>query len=311
MLKTGIVGAGVFGGFHAQKYAASHDADIVAVFDPDHDRAAGLAEAHGARSFSSYDDFLDAVDALTIAAPADVHFPLGMHAIERGRHVYMEKPLALRADHAEALSQAASRQGVVLQVGHQERVVLDAIGLFARNVRPHHLEFTRCGPASGRGEDVSVVFDLMIHDLDLAAYLIGSDLRRASAAGDDHDVAATLDFVGGASASFLASRRCDKRERFMRAVYDDGVIEFDFIERRIQSSCPAGSVRPDAVQSIQDPLGISVSWFLNAVRQRTGVRISGDDAAEAVRLAERVEASRLALVRETMPSVSDSDRLTA
>ena len=173
MLRAGIVGAGVFGRIHAKKYSAHEGVTLNAVIDPDQEKADAAAAEFGAAAYADYDAFLDNVDVLTIAAPAAAHYELGVKALRAGRHVYVEKPLALNSTDADEMIETALAQDLVLRVGHQERLVVDALGLFADGATPMHLEFARCGPASGRCEDVSVVFDLMIHDLDLAARWVG------------------------------------------------------------------------------------------------------------------------------------------
>ena len=294
LLRAGVAGAGVFGGIHAQKYEASNDAELTAVYDPDEARAQILAERYGARACKSYDEFLEQIDIATIAAPAAVHFDLGLRAIRDGRHVYMEKPLALSVAHAEELDDAARRADVIVQVGHQERLVVDAIGLFTDGAIPNQVEFARCGPSSGRCEDVSVVWDLMIHDLDLLARIGMGSLLEAHAVGDEHETTATLHFTGGRAASLIASRRCPERRRTMTARYDDGDVTLDFMERAIRSTRPFNVPQDSALaRALADPLGAHVQSFLDAILGRKTTHISCADARSAVHFAEAVEAARL------------------
>jgi len=303
MLKAGIVGAGVFGGHHAEKYAGRADVALTAVYDCEFDRAAALAGRHGAAAIANYDDFLDEVDILTIAAPAAVHFQLGIHALRRDRHIYMEKPLALRVDHADALAEAAAARGLVLQVGHQERLVAEAMGALPANDAPRRVEFLRCGPPSGRCEDVSAVFDLMIHDLDLAARMGFDAPTRVTAVGDEHETVATLWFPGGRSASFVASRRSDVRRRAMTAVFDDGETTLDFIDRTIVST-RTSRIDAAAGAAPADPLGACVSGFVSAVLGERGPLVSGAEASRAVRLAVAVEEARERLAAEAIISAN-------
>ncbi|MEM6415146.1 MAG: Gfo/Idh/MocA family oxidoreductase [Pseudomonadota bacterium] len=313
MLRAGIVGAGVFGSFHADKYHNSPNVDLCSVFDTSPNRAEKLAEAFNANVYADYDDFLGSVDILTIAAPADVHFSLGRRAIELGKHVYMEKPLAINVRHAELLNNMASENDVVLQVGHQERIVIDSLGIFRPDSSLKKLEFCRCGPPSGRGEEVSVVFDLMIHDLDIASYLGCGELMDVHACGTAHDIAATLEFDRGVSASFLSSRRSNERHRSMRAIYDDGEIELDFINRRYESTRPDDVGKNFETDKMLDPLSESVSAFVEAVRSGSSVRIPAADAVRAVDLASHVETAYIKLANGSKSFVEANlaERMTA
>ena len=305
MLRAGIVGAGVFGRIHAKKYSAHEGVTLNAVIDPDQDKADAAAAEFGAAAYADYDAFLDNVDVLTIAAPAAAHYELGVKALRAGRHVYVEKPLALNSTDADEMIETALAQDLVLRVGHQERLVVDALGLFADGATPMHLEFARCGPASGRCEDVSVVFDLMIHDLDLAARWGMGEPMQVDAAGDAHEAVATVHFSGGRTASFIASRRCDERRRTMKAHFVDGDISLDFLSRIGSSTRPQASLRDVNLETaLADPLGENVASFLSAVECKATGAAPGRNARMAVRLAELVEHSRLELIRQASSSTA-------
>ncbi|MEM9939932.1 MAG: Gfo/Idh/MocA family oxidoreductase, partial [Pseudomonadota bacterium] len=166
-LKTGLIGAGVFGGYHAGKIAASDLTDFVGVFDPDQARCAALSNKHGVTSFKAEADLLSAVDAVIVACPASYHEAIVKAALQAGCHVMVEKPLALMGTAADALAALANENDLVLQVGHQERLVLEAMGLFEIPETPTRIEAVRAGPPApdGRAGDVSVIWDLMTHDL--------------------------------------------------------------------------------------------------------------------------------------------------
>ncbi|MEO1013720.1 MAG: Gfo/Idh/MocA family oxidoreductase [Pseudomonadota bacterium] len=289
-LRAGVIGAGVFGGFHANKYAAAEDVRLSCVFDLDVSRAKRLADRFGAATAKSIDEFLDRVDVVTIASPAESHFALGRAALAADRHVYVEKPLAMQVDDANALVRLAGQRGKVLFVGHQERLVLDAIGLFGSNERPIKVEFSRCGPSSGRCEEVSVVWDLMIHDLDLAARLGCGRPVDVRAAGSDHEAMATIDFENDCVASFLASRRCSDRRRMMTAHYPDGVVTVDFLSRSLTSTRPDGVLRQVALgAALDDPLGANVSKFLACVQGDESCGVAAADGADSIALAAFVD----------------------
>jgi predicted dehydrogenase len=289
-LRTGIAGAGVFGAHHAGKHAASDRAELVGVCDVDGGRAAALAERFGARAFADFDRLVDAVDAIVVAAPAPTHYALARRALERGRHVYVEKPLALSLRDADSLIALAEEKSLVLQVGHQERFVLDALGL-PRREPPKRLEFSRCGPPSGRGEDVSVVFDLMIHDLDIARMFGFSRPRDIAACGDRDETIATLAFDGARRCSFIASRRMKARRRRMIAVYGDGAIEIDFAGCRVADSTPL-ACGGAAARAFADPLGRSVEAFFASILDGASTMVDGKAGRGALEWGLMVEAAR-------------------
>lgn len=292
-LKTGVVGAGVFGAFHAGKHAASPRAFLSGIWDIDADRAGALADRYGARRHSNLETLLASVDAVTIATTARSHFEIARQALAAGRHVYVEKPLAMTVEEADILIALAERQSLVLQVGHQERFVLAAMGAPRRGAAPRMLQFSRCGPQSGRGEDVSVVFDLMIHDLDIARLFGFAAPVKVSACGDRHETIATLTFDGGRQCSFIASRRRETRRRVLTANYDDGSIEIDFVNRTFSNSTFAAAAPEFAdLSAFADPLGASVDAFFASVLDGAVTMVDGKAGRGAIEWASLIEAAR-------------------
>ncbi|OFX00460.1 MAG: hypothetical protein A3E78_16170 [Alphaproteobacteria bacterium RIFCSPHIGHO2_12_FULL_63_12] len=292
-LKTGVVGAGVFGAFHAGKHAASPRADLSGIWDIDADRAAALADRHGARRHYNLETLINEVEAVTIATPAPSHFEIARQALAAGRHVYVEKPLAMTVEEADILIALAERRHLVLQVGHQERFVLAAMGAPRPGAAPRNLQFSRCGPPSGRGEDVSVVFDLMIHDLDIARLFGFSAPVKVAACGDRHETVATLTFDDGRQCSFMASRRTQSRRRVLKADYDDGAIEIDFVNRTFSNSTSAAAAPEfENLSAFADPLGASVDAFFASVLDGAATMVDGKAGRGAIEWASLIETSR-------------------
>ncbi len=294
-IKAGVVGAGVFGAYHARKFALSRLTDFIGVFDVDSAKAETLADDLGARSLERFDELLDEVDAITIASPARTHFEMARQALIAGKHVYVEKPLALRLTDADELVRLAREKHVVLQVGHQERFVLDALGLPRPACSPRKMEFRRCGPATGRGEDVCVVFDLMIHDLDLARMFGMSKALNVSSAGDENETTSTIEFEGGSRCSFVASRQRNERARSMTAIYDDGVINLDFLSREMQNSTQhriKSDFRTPSHAALMDPLGFSVNAFVGSILGGRPAMVDGRAGRGALELAELITEAR-------------------
>lgn len=292
-LVAGVAGAGVFGGHHARKYASIEGVRLGAIYDPDAGRAASLAAGFGAQAHTDYKAFLDAVDIVTIAAPATAHFSLARAALAAGRHALLEKPLATSLAHADQLIALAARKDLVLQVGHQERFVADAFGVLKRPAPPRSVWCRRHNPKTGRGEDVSVVLDLMIHDLDLVRQLGLGALQSVVARGDADDVEAELQFDSGATAMLAASRIAPRPDRRMTFVYGDGVVELDFVNRKVGNTTgsPLAASFEDAATSpaLTDPLGLSVSMFVDAVRKGSAPPITGEAGRDALDWALAIE----------------------
>ena len=297
MLRGGVIGAGVFGGYHARQYAQAEGAGLAAVFDPDRERAAEVAGRHGAQAFSDLAAFLDAVDVVTVASPGVRHAEGALAALKAGRPVYVEKPLAISLEESDRILAEAARRGLVVACGHQERVVFDAIGLFAAPERPLRLEAVRQGPQSQRSLDISVILDLMIHDLDLALSLSSGAPLAAEGEGDVaysgglDAVRAEVTFDDGFTAVFDASRMAPERKRTMKVVYPSGELEIDFLARTFRNTT-GFALNPDFAETpaARDPLGASVGAFLACVRgERARPVVTGEEAARALDLALAIE----------------------
>ena len=313
VLRVGVAGAGVFGGYHANKYKQIERIEFVGIYDLDKVRAEALAVQQGVKAFGGDElsDFLSQIDAVTIATPAFAHAGIALKALEAGVHVYSEKPLAITAVDGHAMVDLAAEKGLVLACGHQERAVFEAMGLYDVPERPLRLEAVRNGTASTRNLDVSVVLDLMIHDLDLAQTLAGSGPggMRAQARYRDHEgytaigadeVTAEVEFENGMMAHFQASRMAEARERTMRIVYPSGEVSIDLLNRRFENNTPFRLNADFAEADIaKDPLGTSVFRFLDAVRgEREKPLCTGKEALKALILA-------LAIDEEVAPESND------
>ncbi len=237
-LRIGVAGAGHFGRFHALKVAASPRAVLAGLHDPDPARAAAVAREARAPALA-LDALLAASDAIIVAAPADAHFELAAQAIGAGRHVLIEKPIAATLAQADRLAELAHAQGTVLQVGHLLRYSAEHRAISSRIARPLYIEAARIAPFKARGTDVSVILDLMIHDLDLVLALVDSPIRSVDAIGaavssPHEDIAnARVRFENGCIAAITASRISLKTERRMRLFSEEGYLSADFVARKL------------------------------------------------------------------------------
>lgn len=237
-LRVGLIGAGHFGRFHALKLAAASRASLSGIYDAAPERAQTVAWEAGSQPLG-LEELLAASNAVIIAAPAEFHFEHAMRALNAGKHVLVEKPIAATLEQATQLIELAAARNLVLQVGHLERFSAAHGAVAVRMGKPLYIEAVRVAPFKPRGTDVSVILDLMIHDLDLILALIDApidhvDAVGASVASAHEDIAnARIRFANGAVATITASRISLKTERKMRIFSASGYLTVDFAARKL------------------------------------------------------------------------------
>ncbi len=237
-LRVGLIGAGHFGRFHALKLRDATRARLIGVFDHDPARAQTIATEANSVPLAP-DALLAACDAVIIAAPADAHFALASLALRAGKHVLVEKPIAATLAEADQLAALAQQAKLVLQVGHLERFSAAHGAVTARMGKPLYIEAVRVAPFKPRGTDVSVILDLMIHDLDLILALVNQPIQSVDAVGaavaslHDDIANARVRFANGCVATITASRIAQKTERRMRIFSETGYLTIDFAARNL------------------------------------------------------------------------------
>lgn len=302
-IRTAVIGVGYLGRFHAQKYHALPDSDLIAVVDAHEETALKVAAELGVRGLTDYRQLLGAVDAVSIAVPTPLHYEVAAAFLNGGVHVLLEKPITTTTAEARELIDIARRRGCVLQVGHLERFN-PAIVAAAQILRtPRFIESHRLAPFKQRGTDVSVVLDLMIHDIDLIQELVGRPIEHIDAVGSkvfsgDIDIAnARIRFAGGCVANTTASRISLKQERKIRVFQDDAYLSIDLQQKiltviRKKDSGPVESPAQVAIeeQSFEqgDALRSEIEAFLNSVANRTPPVVSGEDGLRALETAMRI-----------------------
>ncbi|MEL7129526.1 MAG: Gfo/Idh/MocA family oxidoreductase [Pseudomonadota bacterium] len=294
-LRVGLVGSGVFGSYHAGKIAAASAVQFIGIFDPDSARCAALASKHGVLVYQSIETLFAACDAVIIATPAASHSALVAQALDAGCHVLVEKPLALKAREAFDLADRADRLGLVLQVGHQERLVCRTLGLFDIDEQPNELTAIRAGPPplDGRAMDVSVIWDLMIHDIDLVHCLFGQSVPLVSAKGtatlgDAIDQSEATLVSGKRSIRLIADRTAQERRRELSLIYPSGTVTVDFLSRNLINTTPF-SLNGEFAEDLPDPLGAADEAFFAACQGDSPCLVPGLEAALAVATAEKLE----------------------
>jgi predicted dehydrogenase len=238
LLRVGIAGAGHFGRYHALKVAAGARTALSGIYDRHLERAKTVGWEAGAQAMA-FEALLEASDAVIVAAPAEAHYDLAAQALRAGKHVLVEKPIAATLTQADELGALASERGLVLQVGHLERFSAAYQAMAGRIGAPLYIEATRIAPFKPRGTDVSVILDLMIHDLDLVLALVDSEIESVDAVGapvssPHEDIAnARLRFCNGAVATITASRISPRTERRMRIFAQNSYMAADFSSRKL------------------------------------------------------------------------------
>jgi predicted dehydrogenase len=287
LLKAAVIGAGAFGRHHASKYRGLDGVVLTAIADANPEVRKGAFAAHGVAAVADWRDLLGKVDLVSICTPAVTHSAIVRAFLNSGAHVLVEKPIATSLEEADALIALAEETGKVLTVGHQERFVFARTGLLNFPDAPKEVSCWRMGPWTGRGDDVSAVLDLMIHDIDLTHQLIPGAVADVEAHSHTEmgrfadEVSTTVTFRNGSVAQLETSRVAQNRRRGMRAVYGDGVIEIDFLTRKVRNTTRR---RLNALE-LGDPLGESVAAFVQAVQQGTPALVRPEEARRALETA--------------------------
>lgn len=240
MLKTGVFGTGHLGKFHLNNWKEIEGAELTGFFDPNDNTAAEVSSKYNLRRFDTVDELLDSCDAVDIIAPTTFHFELCKAAITKGKHVFVEKPLANTMEEARELVKLAKEANIKFQVGHVERFNPAFLALKDYTLDPMFIEVHRLAQFNPRGTDVSVILDLMIHDIDIILSLVKSNVKSISANGvavmsDTPDIAnVRIEFDNSCVANLTSSRISMKRMRKMRLFQKDAYIGIDFLEKKTE-----------------------------------------------------------------------------
>lgn len=295
-----VIGAGEHGRRHAREFQQVADAQLVGVYDLDASRARQVAAELGVRAFSSLEEALGAVRAISGVIPTGEHAALARRAFERGVDVLLEKPVTRTVEEADEVIRCAAARSCILQVGHVERFNPGVVAARAITRQPLFFEIHRLGVFSPRSLDVDVVFDLMIHDLDLVLWMVESAVREVHAVGlavlsDKVDIAnARLEFENGAVANLTASRVSTEKVRKFRFFQPYEYVSIDFSRRdalavRVDRDGAAPEIGFRKLPAAPgEPLRAELEAFIESVRTRRPPLVGGREGREALALAERV-----------------------
>ena len=240
MLKIGIFGVGHLGKFHISNWQTIANVSIVGFYDPNDTNAEEAIKKFGIKRFDDMSSLLDAVDAVDIITPTQFHFPVCEAALRKSKHVFVEKPLANNMDEARQLIKLVEEAKVKFQVGHVERFNPAFQALKNKELNPMFIEVHRLAQFNPRGTEVSVILDLMIHDIDIILHLVKSQVKNISASGvavmtDTPDIAnVRIEFYNGCVANLTSSRISMKKMRKIRLFQKDAYIGIDFLEKKTE-----------------------------------------------------------------------------
>ena len=311
-VKVGVIGIGNMGWHHARVLSLLRDADLVGVADPDESRGKLAVEQFQCEWFKDYHDLISKVDAICIAVPTLLHHKVGLDCLKAGVNVLIEKPIAATELEAKSLINASKISNCLLQVGHIERFnpAFRELNKIVQNEDIVVLEARRHSPHADRANDVSVVMDLMIHDIDLVLELVNSKIQKLAAVGGRNSdglidyVNATLVFKNNIIASLTASKMSHKKSRNLSAHCQNGLVETDFLNHSLQIHRKAhesytaehgelvyrndGYVEEVSTTSIE-PLYAELEHFLKCVQGKELPEVDGEQASRALKIADFIE----------------------
>jgi predicted dehydrogenase len=300
-VRLAVIGVGHLGRHHARIASALEGAELVAVVDTDGERGSAASAATGAPALADYREVFDSVDAVSVAVPTEQHRDVALPFLERGIAVLVEKPMARSVGEARELVAAARASGATLAVGHTERYNPAVAAVLPLVTSPRFIEVHRLGAFPDRSLDIDVVFDLMIHDLDIILSLVGAGVESIEAVGvpvltPRYDIAnARLRFAGGCIANVTASRISKERVRKIRFFQPDAYISIDYAAQEVEGwrlvrkdgARPSIEGGPLPVQR-DEPLRREIADFVRAVRTRSAPLVDGEAGLRALELATRI-----------------------
>ncbi|HEV2348648.1 MAG TPA: Gfo/Idh/MocA family oxidoreductase [Terriglobia bacterium] len=299
-IPVAVIGVGEHGKNHARHFLEIAGAELQGVYDTNTTRTREVAAELGVRAFENIDEALCAVRAVSVVIPTTDHAQVTGQAFDRGVDVLVEKPITRTVEEADALVERASKENRILQVGHLERFNPGVVAAHAQTRNPVFFEIHRLGVFSPRSLDVDVVFDLMIHDLDLVLWMVNSPVSEVRAVGlpvlsDKVDIAnARVEFENGTVANFTASRVSTERVRKFRYFQPSEYISIDFARRdalalQVDRNGPAPKIGFRKLEtSPVEPLRAELEAFIDSVRTRSLPLVGGREGRAALALAEQV-----------------------
>lgn len=308
-IKVAVVGVGHMGRHHARIYSEMPGVELTAVVDTNELAARDIAKKYNTQYFLDYRSLIGKVDAVSIATPTSFHYPISMALLNAGIHVLIEKPISSTVKEAKTLVQLAKMKNLILQVGHTERFNPAVMSLNGLVKNPIFIETHRMGPPTRRNLDVGVVFELMIHDIDILLNLVHSPIVKMQGFGlkiysNHEDIAqAQILFENGCMASLSASRISSEKVRNLEITQEEGFLRLDYIEQNIilrkQVSSKYIFDQPKATYKSEflleqplirkdEPLRLEIEHFVECLREQKQPVVSGEDGKAALEIGNRI-----------------------
>ena len=306
MLKVGVFGVGHLGKFHLNNWKEIAEVQLIGFFDPNDEIANEVAEKYQLQRFLNEDELIESCDAVDIVAPTNFHFSLCKKAIRKSKHVFVEKPLANTMNEAKELVELVKESNIKLQVGHVERFNPAYLSIQNVELAPMFIEVHRLAQFNPRGTEVSVILDLMIHDIDIILSLVKSEVKTISANGvavmtETPDIASVrIEFNNGCVANLTSSRISMKKMRKMRLFQKDAYIGMDFLNKKteiikLKTAADAGSF----------------SFDIETANGKKTIAVSNPQTPEVNAIKMELEKFRDAIINNTLPIVSEVDGFRA
>jgi predicted dehydrogenase len=306
MLKIGVFGVGHLGKFHLNNWKEINGIKIAGFYDPSEENALFAKEHYQVKRYVDIDELIDASDAVDIVAPTTAHFELCKQAILKSKHVFVEKPLANTIEEAKELLKLSKEANIKFQVGHVERFNPAFLAATTHELNPMFIEVHRLAQFNPRGTDVSVILDLMIHDIDIILSLVKSNVKSISANGvivmsDTPDIAnVRIEFDNGCVANLTSSRISMKKMRKMRLFQKDSYISIDFLEKKTE------------IIKLRSPGDKNVfSFDIDTNKGKKTIAISAPLVPEGNALKMELESFKNAIINNTNTVVSEVDGFLA
>lgn len=306
MLSIGVFGVGHLGKFHLNNWKEIPGVELVGFYDPNDDTANEVSDKYQLPRFLDSDMLMDACNAIDVVAPTNYHFDICEKAIKKGKHIFVEKPLANTMEEARLLVKLAEESGIKFQVGHVERFNPAFLALKDVELNPMFIEVHRLAQFNPRGTEVSVILDLMIHDIDIILSIVKSDVKNISASGvgvmtETPDIAnVRIEFNNGCVANLTSSRISMKKMRKMRIFQKDAYIGIDFLNKKTE------------IIKLKEPKDSNVFAFdIETPAGKKTIAMANPLVPEVNAIKKELEEFVSAIVNNTRPVVSEMDGLLA
>jgi len=292
-VRVGVIGIGYLGQHHVRIYSELENTELVAVVDAVEKRADSFAAKYGCEAYYDYRDIFNKVDALSIVTPTTTHYSIALDCIRAGKDILIEKPITVSVKEADELIIESEKSGCIIQVGHLERYNPAVLAASEMVKEPRFIEAERLSPFLGRGTDVDVTLDLMIHDVDIVLSIVSSPVKEIKAVGtrvltDKIDVAkAWIEFENGCIALFTASRLSPEKQRRLKVFQKDSYLFLDYQNCEIKHYFRRGqeivsdTIRPEN----KEPLKEELRDFISCVKERKRPKVSATEGRDALKIA--------------------------